>query len=89
MENLHELTFVAQLRKRLLVELDDQILLSFSGNATATLTTTTHGRIDGEPTLVLAGFRQCVVDYLEYGSDKPHVLSFISGSVSLVGSPRR
>jgi len=84
MENQHRLTFVAQRPKRLLVELDDQILLSFSGDAVVTQTTSQHALLRGTPTLVVSGFRQCVLDYLQYGSDEPHLASYSQGQVQFV-----
>ncbi len=89
MEGQHELSFTRRLRKRLLVELDDQMLLSFSGEVVATRTTTHYGRLDGNPTLVISGFRQCVIDFLEYGSDRPRLFSYAEGSVSFVGTGYR
>jgi hypothetical protein len=84
MENQHRLTFVAQRPKRLLVELDDQILLSFSGGAVVTETTSQHALLGGTPTLVVSGFRQCVVEYLQYGSDAPDTASYRAGQVQFV-----
>jgi len=89
MENQHELSFARRLQKRLLVELDGQMLLSFSGEVVATRTTTHYGLGGDNPTLVISGFRQCVVDVLEYVSDRPRLFSYVEGSVSFVGTAYR
>jgi hypothetical protein len=86
MENRHRLTFVAQRPKRLLIELDDRILLSFSGDPTVQVTKTEHAMTDGTPTLVVSGFRQAVVDYLEYVNDSLHVRPYAAGAVSFVAA---
>lgn len=84
MENHHRLTFVAQRPKRLLIELDDRILLSFSGRPKVEVATTKHALMAGTPTLIISGFGQAVLEYLEYVNDAPHVKSYTDGAVSLV-----
>jgi hypothetical protein len=84
MENQHRLTFVAQRPRRLLIELDDRVLLSFTDHAQIALTTTDHAMARGTSTLVVSGYRQCVLDYVEYGNDAPHSRCFGEGSVCLV-----
>jgi hypothetical protein len=90
MENQHRLTFVAERPKRLLIELDEQVLLSFSGRPDVNVITTDHAMARGTPTLEISRFRQCVIEYLEYGNDAPHSRSFLDGRVLLVSplSPR-
>ncbi len=73
MENHHQLTFLAARPKRLLLELDEQLLLSFSGAPIVERTTSELALRDGTPTLLIRDFRQCVFEYLEYGNDTPHV----------------
>jgi hypothetical protein len=38
----------------------------------------------GTPTLIISGFGQAVLEYLEYVNDAPHVKSYTDGAVSLV-----
>jgi hypothetical protein len=88
MDGLHQLTFVAQRPKRLLLELDDHLLFSFSGHPIVLETTTRYaaiGDIDETPTLVIKDFSQCVLEYLDYGrNERPHERVFLEGEVLLV-----
>lgn len=84
MEGHHRLSFVAARPKRLLVELDDHLLLSFSGAPTVERTTSELGLADGSPALVIASFRQCVLEFLEYVNDTPRVVAYTEGRVFLV-----
>lgn len=84
MEGHHSLSFVAARPKRLLIELDDQLLLSFSGSPEVFETVTEFALVEGTPTLVVEGFRQLVFDYLEYVNETPHVVSYTDGRVCLV-----
>jgi hypothetical protein len=84
MENRHRLTFVVERPKRLLIELDDQVLLSFSGPVKVEETRTNYALADGTPTLLIEGFTQLVIDFLEYVSETPHVSSYSEGRVYLV-----
>jgi hypothetical protein len=84
MENHHRLTFVAARPKRLLIELDEQLLLSFSGPPVLQRTRSDLALAGGTPTPVIRGFRQCVLKYVEYGSDAPHVTTYGGGEACLV-----
>jgi hypothetical protein len=84
METHHRLTFLAARPKRLLIELDDQLLLSFPGRPEIELTTSELALADGTATLAISGYAQCVLEYLEYGNDRPHVVSYSVGEVYLV-----
>ena len=84
MENHHRLTFVAEQPKRLLIELDEQLLLAFSGSVRVERTATDLAMAGGTPSLVIEGFVQLVFDWLEYGSDTPHADIFRQGRVCLV-----
>jgi hypothetical protein len=75
MENHHTLTFVASRPKRLLVELDHQLLLSFSGKPVVERTPSE---------LVIHSYRQCVFEWLEYVNETPHVATYTEGRVRLV-----
>lgn len=66
MENQHDLTLIVERPKRLLIELDDQLLLSFSPTFHVELTTSKLAMSRGTDTLVIERFGQCVFDYLEY-----------------------
>lgn len=74
-ESLHELTMVIPRPRRLLVELDGQLLLSFSEVALVS--------IDGE-VLTISRFDQLVFDWQSYGQNLPEVRVFGSGTVRLV-----
>lgn len=84
MEGHHRLTFVKALPKRLLIELDDQLLLSIVGEPRVEVTTTDLALADGTPTLMIEGFSQAVFEYLEYVNETPHVTSYRDGRISLV-----
>ena len=86
MDSYHELTFVAERPKRLLVELDEQLLLVFSGPVRVRRTTTALAMLQGTPSLLIEGFSQCVFDWLGYGNDSPHVSVFHDGRVCLVSA---
>lgn len=75
-ENLHELTLVSARRHRLLLELDGQLLLSFSGAPAVD--------VDGDE-VVLSNFDQLVFDWQSYGQLVPGVRVFDQGTVRLVG----
>ena len=84
MENFHQLTFVTARPKRLVIELDDHLLLSFSGTPEVKRAISPLGT---DKAIVIRGFRQCVLEYLEYGGDEaPHVRSYDGGDVWLVAS---
>ena len=84
MESHHSLSFVAVRPKRLLIELDDQLLLTFSGTPHVVETVTELALVGGTPTLVIDSFSQFVFEYLEYVNETPHVLSYAEGRVCLV-----
>lgn len=84
MEGHHRLTFVVALPKRLLIELDDQLLLSIVGRPRIVATTTDLALADGTSTLVIEGFSQAVFEYLEYVNETPHVASYTEGRISFV-----
>jgi hypothetical protein len=84
METHHRLTFVVHRPNRLLIELDERMLLSFSGAPAAEVKTLDLALADGTATLVISGFQQCVVEFLEYGSDAPHVASYTDDRVCFV-----
>src|SRR5439155_1246006 len=71
----HRLTYLGARPHKVLLELDDQLLLVFTHVGTV--------RRDASR-LVLAGFAQLVFDWLEYGSLVPHVTVYPQGQVELV-----
>ena len=86
MENHHRLTLVVDRPHHLIVELDSQVLLIFSGNAVVS-----EGRSDlalaaGTPSLTIGAFSQCVFERLGYGDLQPHVDVFRDGSVQFVAA---
>jgi hypothetical protein len=84
MENQHDLTFISVRPSRLLIELDDQLLLSITGEPRIEVTTTDLAVADGSPTLVIEGFSQAVFEYLEYVNETPHVTSYVDGRICFV-----
>jgi hypothetical protein len=84
MENQHRLTFVAERPRRLLVELDDDLLLAFSGSVRAERASTTLAMAAGTPCLVIEDFAQLAFDWLDEGRDRPHCEIFREGRVCLV-----
>lgn len=84
MEGHHSLSFVVSRPKRLLIELDDQLLLSFSGSPQVVETVSELALAEGTPTLMVDGFSQLTFEYLEYVNDTPHVRSYTDGRVCLV-----
>jgi hypothetical protein len=84
MESHHRLTFVADRPKRLLVELDELLLLSFSGSPQVERTSSDLALAEGTPTLVIRGFQQCAVEYLEFANEAAHLDRFVEGQVLLV-----
>lgn len=84
MEGHHSLSFVVARPKRLLIELDNQLLLSFSGTPRITETVTELALAGGTVTLVVDSFRQLVFEYLEYVNETPHVVPYAEGRVYLV-----
>jgi hypothetical protein len=74
-ENNHELTHVTARPKRLIIELDDHLLLSFSGSPIVE-------RVGWE--LVIRGYSQCVLEYLEYVNETPHAVVYDDGEVRFV-----
>jgi len=84
MEGHHRLTLVVSRPKRLLVELDEHLLLSFSGTPRIERTSSDLALADGTPALVIRDYRQCVLEFLEYANQAPHVAAYTEGQVCLV-----
>ena len=74
-DNLHRLSFIEVRPHKLLLELDNQLLLIF--------TDVSKVYIENSE-LILEDFAQCVFDWQEYGSLSPHVEVYKSGVVKLV-----
>jgi hypothetical protein len=85
MENHHRLTFVVARPKRLLLELDEHLLLSLSGMPLVERTGSALEGSDGASTLVISGYQQCVLDYVEYANETPHAVVYTEGRICLVG----
>jgi hypothetical protein len=87
MENQHRLTFVAARPRRLIVELDDRLLLSFSGESFIVEKKTSNLALEsGTPSLEFRGYQQCIFEYLEYGTDSPHEKCYKAGLICMVSS---
>ncbi len=85
MDNQHELTLALDRPARLLVELDEHVLLTFTGESMTVERTTTHV-LDGAgtPAVRVAGFAQLVVDARRYGSSKVRATIYTDGEVVFV-----
>ncbi|PKQ25491.1 MAG: hypothetical protein CVT64_09825 [Actinobacteria bacterium HGW-Actinobacteria-4] len=86
MEGHHELTLVADRPHHLIIELDSQVLLVFSGAAKVSLGRSTLAMANGTATLTVSGYSQLVFDRLGYGDIEPHVEVFHEGAVQLVAA---
>lgn len=74
-ENLHELSFVAQRPRKLLLELDERLLLVFTG-----LPEVEERELDHGLELVLSDFLALTFDYQGYGDDQtPHAARYTDG----------
>jgi hypothetical protein len=92
MEAHFRLTFVSARPKRLVLELDDHILLSISGPLAIQEVSLGETEDAGTPALRLSAFSQAVLDYVEFGGDKPSFATYGSGTIHLVapvGLPER
>lgn len=76
-DNLHQLTRSEASEQSLLIELDNQLVLTFSGELWATPT---------DEGLRLGGFTSLAWDWTEIGSTASHHEQFMSGEVHLVAS---
>ena len=85
MENHHKLTLALQRPERLLVELDEHILLTFTGaNLETNEGATTLLDPAGSPALEISGFVQCVCDARLYGSPEATAKVYRAGTVAFV-----
>lgn len=88
MENQHELTMLIERPSRLIVEIDERILLTFTGSeltVEAVFTDLLDSR--GTPSVRVGGFRQLVVDARLYGrSDDASAVVFREGDVCFVSA---
>lgn len=83
-DNLYRLTFLVDRPRRLILELDDQILVSIAGDPHATLRAESNGR----EVLVIDGYSQVLFAALLYASDRPtEPLVFSSGELRFESQP--
>lgn len=84
-DNHHRLTFLASRPRKLLVELDEQQLLVFTG-----IPMVEARELDHALELVLSGFAALTFDWQGYGDEKPHASRYTGGEVTfgLLGRPR-
>jgi hypothetical protein len=87
MENQHALTFIAERPARLIIELDERILLTFTGEHLSVQEVTTDV-LDpaGTPAIEFASFDQLVVDARLYGSPETEASIYTEGRVLLVSA---
>jgi hypothetical protein len=85
MENQHVLTLALDRAGRLLVELDEHVLLTFTGPELWVEEILTDA-LDpaGTPAVAVGGFRQAVLDARLYGSDNADVKVFRDGRILFV-----
>ena len=86
MENQHRLTFVADRSRRLILELDDVLLLSIVGSCTLRHTVTDQLFKEGTRALVISGFDQAVLEFVDSVDGTPHLESFQEGEIVLVAA---
>jgi hypothetical protein len=78
-DNLHRLTFIASRPSWLIIELDEQFLLTIRDAKVV-------ARENRD--LVISGFASCTFDWKEYGDTRGHVTHYDHGEVRLVPPPR-
>lgn len=85
MENQHELTLVLERPARLIVELDERILLTFTGEELSVERAVTDV-LDraGTPAVEIGAFNQLVVDSRLYGSRDTEATVYTTGVALLV-----
>lgn len=81
MENQHELTLVLERPERLLVELDEHVLLTFTGPDLGVAESTGER---GRTELSFSGYEQAVVDARHYGSPGASLRWYREGTIRLV-----
>ena len=74
-DNLYRLTFIAARPRKLLVELDDQLLLIVTGPELEA----------GDSQRVRLRFAQLTFDWQEYGNLRPHVSTYTADHIDFVG----
>jgi hypothetical protein len=85
MENQHVLTLALDRPGRLIVELDEHILLTFTGSNLSVEDVVTEA-LDrhGTPAVAVNGYRQAVLDVRLYGSDETTAKVYRDGPVLFV-----
>jgi hypothetical protein len=82
---LHELTHVYRGKKRLLLELDGHVLLSFVGPETRVYHTASNAGLSAPlPAICIDQFRHLTFESVAYGNGRVDTRSYTSGSVCLV-----
>ena len=85
MDSQRELTFVIERPARLIVELDERILMTFTGEALEVRPIDTKVLDSaGTPALEVSGFSQLVLDARLYGSDDVRARVYEQGPVLFV-----
>ncbi|HEX6391958.1 MAG TPA: hypothetical protein VFZ97_00860 [Acidimicrobiales bacterium] len=77
--SLHQLTKAEVWNDRLLLELDEQLLLVLTAPAQPVV---------GDEELVIDSYDQLVFDWQEYGNKRPHAEVYRSGSIRFVAQHR-
>lgn len=85
MENHHKLSFLVVRPNRLILELDDHLLLSFTGDGFQVENKVSKKILQsGTPSLEFKNYQQVTFEYLEYGTRKPNEKTFREGVVCLI-----
>jgi hypothetical protein len=82
MDNLHELSFITPRPGRLLIELDEHLLLTFGGSLDARRKRVEADTELGTDELILSDFSQLIFDQRRYGEDAWTAKVYRSGTVT-------
>ena len=77
-DNIHMLTCLIVRSTKVILELDEQLLLTFTDLKSIS---------DKGTELIFENYSQCVFDWQEYGNVKSHVSVYKSGIVKIVAPP--
>lgn len=87
MENQHELTLVMDRPARMIVELDERILLTFTGESMLIdEVSTTLLDAHGTPAIRISQFAQLVVDARLYGSSEARATVYADGEAHFISA---
>ena len=79
-DNIHELTYIKNRPTKLILELDERLLLVFTEVETV---------VNQGNELHFENYVQCVFDWQEYESKVAHISSYNTGAIKIVAPPGR